>query len=45
MTAFMVLLLCCNVIILTILITWGGIANQLFPLPEGLNIPPKSWGW
>lgn len=45
MTAFMVLLLCCNVIILTILITWGGIANQLFPLPEGLHIPPASWGW
>lgn len=40
MVAFLLLLLCANIAILTILITWGGIANSLFPLPAGLHIPP-----
>ena len=45
MIAFLALLLCSNVVILSILIGWGATANALFPLPEGLHIPPKSWGW
>lgn len=45
MLAFMALLLCSNFIILGILLVWGGIANAIFPAPEGLNIPPRNWGW
>ena len=45
MVAFLSLLLCANFIILAILLTWGSIANSLFPLPGGLHIPPKNWGW
>lgn len=42
--AFIILLLCANILILSILLIWGTIANVLFPLPEGLHLPPKSWG-
>jgi hypothetical protein len=43
--AFICLLLCADILVLTLLIGWGGIMNAVFPLPEGLRLPPKSWGW
>lgn len=42
--AFIVLLLCANIGILTVLLVWGTIANALWPLPAGLHLPPASWG-
>ena len=40
---FLGVIFCSNIFVLTVLLIWGTIANKLFP--QGLYIPPQSWGW